>query len=142
MDAKDVDVKREVIQSIMDYEVELGALWSKEFIGALSTQANKTLIDWLKANNAPKQVVDMLEDVILLERCVSGFENQNLSDNLAMQLTQELPSITYHIAELGGVFCGGGSESYRRENVITWQPARPAPPIPPIPPSENIYGKS
>ena len=135
MNDNPLEVKKAVIEAIIDYEVELGSQWSEEFIESLSIQANKTLIDWLKANNAPKEVVDMLEDVILLERCVSGFENQNLSDNLAMQLTQELPSITYHIVELGGVFCSGSSESHRRENVIAWQPAPSASPV--VQPSYN-----
>jgi len=128
MNDNPLELRKAVIEAITDYEVELWSLWSEEFIASLSIQANETLIDWLKANNAPKEVVDMLEDVILLERCVSGFENQNLSDNLAMQLTQELPSITYHIVELGGVFFSGSSESHRRENVITWQPSPSAPP--------------
>jgi hypothetical protein len=111
-------------QKLSDWvEVKLGRSYSAEFVSAIADQAGEILIEWLKANNAPQEVIDLADSTIILERCRANIENGNLSDWNACFLGQELPGITELIAQLGGTFASSDLVSSPREKVITWQPA-------------------
>lgn len=117
LNVKEIEQRKE-----LDYQAELGRSYAPEFISSIANQAVETLEAWLRANNAPSEVINLVDDVVVLERCARGLENGKLSDWDALSLIQELPLITERIARLGGSYCGGGSESFPRENVIIWQP--------------------
>jgi hypothetical protein len=101
----------------LDDEAEQGRKFAPEFVGSLGDTANQTLRGYLKSNQAPKQVIDLLDDAIMLERVEQELRHDHLNDWDAGWLTESIPEITQRIAELGGIFHGGGSISISREPI-------------------------
>jgi hypothetical protein len=123
MDAETKDkVIKDEIQKELDFEAQIGRSFAHEFISCLANVAGDTLREWLKKNNCPGEAVELLDNVIILERDAIYLENHTLGDWDARGLTQEVGNITERIAKLGGVFQSKFLISYPRESVIAWQP--------------------
>lgn len=124
MDTKEIEeIKADVIKKDMEFEAQIGRSYAPEFVRNLADVAGNTLREWLKKNGCPEQAIDLLDNVIILERDTIHLENHNLSDWDARGLAQEIGNITERIAQLGGVFHDEYCVSRTRENMITWQPA-------------------
>jgi hypothetical protein len=121
-------VRMDQIQKSLDFEAQIGRSFAPEFISNLADVAGDTLRLWLKNNNCPKEAVDLLDNVIILERDAINLRNHTLHDWDARGLTEEIGNISERIAQLGGVFQSKYLVSNPRENMITWQPAPPASP--------------
>jgi hypothetical protein len=123
MDAKLIDdIKISEIKKSMEFEAKLGKSYAPEFVTSLAINAGLTLETWLAKNGAPKEAVDLLYYVIILERAAANLEDSTISDMEALTLTEEIPTITRLIVQMGGVFSDPAGDTYERENVITWQP--------------------
>jgi hypothetical protein len=119
--SKDVE-KKNWSERLWEAEVEYGRSYAPEFVRSLADQAIDTLDQWLKNNHLPEEVINLVQEVVILSRYDEMLKDGKLSEAYAVSLTKDIGNITESICRLGGTFCGGGSESNQRENVITWQP--------------------
>jgi len=122
------EIRVEEAKKNMDFEAQIGRSFAPEFVSILASNAADTIREWMKKNNCPKQVIDLFDHVIMLERDTIHLENHDLSDWDATGLAQEIGNITELIAQLGGEFQNKYLVTNPRENVITWQPAPSASP--------------
>ncbi len=91
-----------------------------EFVETLAESADQTLLEWLTDNGAPEAATTLARCVSELHRYaakakqgdVEAWENKGIADLLG--------PITQAIADLGGVFTNGYTESNPREPV-RWQ---------------------
>ena len=104
-----VVITAEILKQIDASLAEIGHTYHPDFIGSLNETAIATLTDWLKANNAPQEVLDMIEDVILLDRVALGLIHNQLGDWDASELPGLIGRVSTSIIRLGGSFSGAGS---------------------------------
>jgi hypothetical protein len=98
-------------------EIEIGRSYPPELVGMLALNGVNTLIDWLKKNHAPRQVVDLADHVFLLSRAEVQLQNNNLPDFSANGLSEQIALTAQEIIALGGVFSGGGLQSIPHESL-------------------------
>lgn len=109
-------------------EASLGRGYAPEFIEVLADQGFEVLLNWLKVNHIPEEVVDLYQHIWMLKTYLEWSRNGELEDAGAQDLAQIIPPVTEIIAKLGGFFEYSGYYSNLRENVITLQPAPSASP--------------
>lgn len=102
-------------------EIELGKLIPPAFLGALADQAERALWNWFKANNAPIEVSEMLDNIIVMERHTSTLEEGgNLGWWDYQGLTNDIVNMAKLIEKLGGEFHGADSSYSGCEPGIKW----------------------
>lgn len=78
----------------------------RKFLQALQEQGAEILLDWLKKNNAPKDVKELAESlgvlVVYLSR--ADYETSEYSDVAMQGLTESVVDVTACIDALGGDF--------------------------------------
>jgi hypothetical protein len=99
-------LRGEIRTEDLAYEARLGQKYSTEFIEMMAEHAQGVLLDWLKANHLPDQVVNLVETAVMLERISQEKRTHTLPDIDAVYLAQELPGITETIAAMGGEYSG------------------------------------
>ncbi len=91
------------------------------FVGALVNNAFKTLNDYLEANGAPKEVLDLLDHLMMLRQhettleITGGLLASHDNEELPNQIEQAIDLIT----RLGGEWHGGYSV-YGVEPAVSW----------------------
>jgi len=90
---------------------ETGLKYPKEFIGALGETAHETSRRWLKDNDIPYEVIELIDAAYFLSMCEGELysKNNKLLPATADMLTSTVPDTTRLIALCGGAF--GGSDS-------------------------------
>lgn len=89
---------------------ELGRAYPPEYLEGLSTQGLYTALEWMKANELPHQLVNLVESTAnLLEISVKA--EKGVANDIEYELVTELvPDITRDILQLGGDFMGDNFE--------------------------------
>ena len=104
----------------IEHLVKIGSQYPVEFVNILASDAARTLRDWLDANGAPQEAIDLLDNAMLLRQYAGSLEAGELTDSEASFLAEIVPETTSLIARMGGVFRGREGGSFARENVVTW----------------------
>jgi hypothetical protein len=88
----------------MAYKADLGRSYSHEFLRYLSDLSYSVLGEWLQ-ENAPEEIQDLFQDVIILNRDVAAFEGPGKpSDFYFSGLTETVSQVSQLIPRLGGKF--------------------------------------
>jgi hypothetical protein len=102
----DQNLPQVTIEQMLEPDAKRGRLYQPEYIANLVDQANEALSNYLEIHKAPKPVIDLLQNLIMLERCGSGLKHKDLSASDAAYLAQEMPAILNNISLLGDEFPG------------------------------------
>lgn len=87
-----------------------------EFISAMSTNAQKALSDYLKANGAPEQVFCLIDGIVILERAQS--EHPSKWD--VQSVIDGIPAYAQAIVDLGGKFMDAEGCSTIARQPVPW----------------------
>lgn len=104
------DPIKDYITRELEDQAEQGKRYPPEFVGNLAEMYNEAVTDWLKANNAPKEVIEAVDTLVMLERAYECLKAGKISDWDARWLYQEHINILATLAELGGDFGGFSRE--------------------------------
>ncbi len=92
--------------------------YPSEFLGVLGDAASQTLVDWLMANQAPIEVVDLLFDMGFLRQMEGKLghpQSPTLIQGEQVVLADVIANAAWGIVLLGGVFEGSGMQTVKRE---------------------------
>jgi hypothetical protein len=102
-----------------DLQAELGEMYPPEFLTAICGTAEAALDAWMNANQVPPQVMELVQDIVMLERATTAATKHAPQDqHTAAWVVQELPRIMTAVAELGGEFHYPGGVSAR--DALAW----------------------
>lgn len=80
---------------------DIGRQYPPEFIGGLAEDAASTVRDWMNINNAPRELIELLSIVTVLDRYAAA---RALTDQEAAELPEFVAAATRLIATCGGCF--------------------------------------
>jgi hypothetical protein len=104
MDEQSNNEKQEIGAKIHECKADLGRSYAPEFIDILAKQSYEILLEWMKKNHLPEEVIDLLDNIILLNNDLDEIKQGGLSDWSAAGLAEEIPHIIECISQLGGTF--------------------------------------
>lgn len=104
----------------------LGHEYPHEFISLVATDAAHTALVWLRAHNAPEQIISLIDSAVLLTMYAATAELDALTDAEAELLAEALPAASRLVVELGGVFHDAHGKHFPRKTTITWEPSKEA----------------
>lgn len=99
---------------------ETGRRLPWEFIEMLADYAHMTARTWLLANNAPAEIVELIDLGNLMQMYADWIRNNNLSDYSAAQLPESIADVTELIANLGGAFITPTGAMPARTSQVYW----------------------
>jgi hypothetical protein len=96
----------EYIKREMENEAAQGKRFPVDYIGDLANKYNETVVEMLKANKAPQEVIDAIDTAVMLERVHNGLRTGDISDWDARWIYQEHINILNSLVAMGGDFSG------------------------------------
>jgi hypothetical protein len=111
------------VKQQMEDQAAQGKRYPPEFVGNLAEMYNEAVTEWLKANKIPKEVIEAVDNLVMLERVHAGLRAGNLSDWEARWMYQEHVNLLAELATLGGEF-GGFSREPVMWNAIAELPVK------------------
>ena len=95
-----------------------------EFVDSLRSLGVETLVDWLRANNAPQEAIDLASNCDYFSYYMEEVRRGPMTEIRAFQLGvgETIVSTINAIAALGGSFHDGNGATQPRNDPIKWEP--------------------
>ncbi len=88
----------------------------EEFLTILQETGLATLSDYLMKNNAPTNVFELAEQLVMVAWWKERSMHEHLPESEIHEILATLPDILKNIVNLGGVFYGPSSQSIAKES--------------------------
>lgn len=82
------------------------------FIELLIDKGLNIVLEWLKANNAPAEMIDLLDNCSFMAANISELRSGNLPDETENAIQNNVPETINLIYQLGGWFSEDGRDSF------------------------------
>jgi hypothetical protein len=96
---------------------KMGESIPAEFIDALEEHAQEALTNYLKNNGAPKQVIDLISNVVLLSWYTERQRLEKMTDLNLVELVEIVPDVLRQISDLGGSFSSPAGPTNSKEPI-------------------------